>query len=714
MELTSGESRADAPEPSGPPPISALGCLSVRSDGRSLELGPPRQRAVLALLLIGAGSVVSVDSIVSRIWGDTPPATAHATLQSYVSRLRRLLADCVLPDDSRPQLLYRQPGYVLVIAPEQVDVHRFERAVRTGSGLARRGRVEEAHAVLAAALEWWVGAPYEELNAYDFAVQEAARLDQLRLSAVESWAQCVIQLGREEDALHTLAVEARRNPLRERLTGLFMHVQYRLGRQADALRTYDDTRRALADEIGAAPGKELAALHAAILRQDGSLDRTHEATLPATAPTGADGHLTADRTDILHLVTASATDRVTIPAPRSYTARGRDTGTQQCHEEAAPPLFVGRDEELRALRESAKGAFGTSGRVAFVVGEAGSGKTRLVSELTHALPGSVHTLWTSCSENEDKPDYWPWTTLLRGLNALWHERMARLPGWVRHSLAHLVPEVSPDTCRAPRHEPSARAATVRLYGDDRFTLHDAVCQTLLRTVREPTVLVVEDVDRADAPSLALLRLLVEQLRAVPVLLVVTTRTFQLAHDPELRRAAAVILQSLDARRIPLDPLDLAATATLVERTLGQAPEPHLLHRLHRRTAGNPYFLGYLLHTRKQGLCADLDAAIPHELAGVVLQRLSGLPVGVRRVLELCAVMEDGCEQRVVEAMLRHEGIAADNVLMALHGGLLEPDPDGTDRVRFVHALVREAVRHDLENTLGAPSATTGARALSAG
>ncbi|MET8685105.1 BTAD domain-containing putative transcriptional regulator [Streptomyces sp. NPDC004732] len=681
-------------------------------DSRPLELGPPRQRAVLALLLIGAGSVVSVDSIITQIWGDTPPATANATLQSYVSRLRKLLADCVLPDGGSPQLLYQQPGYALVIDPEHVDAHRFERAVQVGGRLAQTGSVEEAHAVLSSALGTWVGTPYEELSAYDFAVQEAGRLEQLRLSAVESWAQCALRLGREEDVLHPLAVEAKRHPLRERLIGLYMHAQYRLGRQADALWTYEDTRRALADEIGADPGKALAALHAAILRQDCSLDRAPEVPVPdARADAPGDP---APRVAGPHPGTAAESGRITIPQPRPHTGQWGDTAVRQRSEEAAQPVFVGRDDELRALLDCAAGAFHTSGRVAFVVGEAGIGKTRLVSELTRTITDGVHAVWTSCSESEDKPDYWPWTMLLRRLSVLWPERVRRLPDWVRHSLARLLPEMCSDICDPADHEPSARPVTAPMSKGDRFTLHDAVCQALLRTVREPTVLVVEDVDRADAPSLALLRLFVEQLRSVPVLLVVTTRTFQLAHDAELRRASAVILQSLDARRILLNPLDVSATESLAKRTLGDSPEPHLLEMLHRRTAGNPYFLAYLLHARMQELGGDPDAGIPHELAGVVLQRLSGLPPGVRRVLELCAVMADGCEQRALEEALRHEGISTDSVLMALHGGLLEPDPSGAERLRFVHPLVREAVRHDLANPRPALSAADDVTAPSVG
>lgn len=669
-----------------------MGFLSVQSDGRNLELGPPRQRAVFALLLAKAGGVVSVDSIVSQIWGASPPPTAHATLQSYVSRLRRLLADCTLPDGSTPGLLYQPPGYALVLDPRHVDVHRFEQAVAEGRRLVREAALGEAHAALSAALESWAGTPYEELSAYDFAVQEAARLEQLRLGAIESGAHCALRLGHEEDILHALELEAKCHPLRERLIALLMHTQYRSGRQADALRTYDITRRALAEELGTDPGKELVALHTAILRQDSALDRMHDEPSPQTAPAAPDGSAPS-------VGPSGATLRVTIPRPGAKTPAGRsEAGSRQRSSPAAQPVLAGRDEELRSLLQSASDSFHTSGRVALVVGEAGSGKTRLLSELAHAAPDSTHTLWASCSESEDTPDYWPWTTLLRQICALWPERMHRLPGWIRHSLAALVPELCCDTRDAHGHASEDCPASRPLSKGARFTLHDAVCQALVRTVREPTVIMLEGLDRADAPSLALLRLFVEHLRSVPVLLVVTTRTFRLAYDAELRRAAAVILQSTDARRIRLDGLGLAATGELAAGILGGPPDPRLLHRLHHRTSGNPYFLVYLLRSLKHGLDRCLTTVIPHELADVILQRLSTVPAGVRRVIDFCAVMEDSCERRVVEAMMRREGVPLEHVLVALHGGLLQTDPCDAERLRFVHPLVKEAVRRALDNS----------------
>ncbi|MBY6306987.1 AAA family ATPase (plasmid) [Streptomyces clavuligerus] len=798
----SDEVRHDVPGLPGPSPsITVLGCLGVRADGRKLELGPPRQRAVFALLLINAGSVVPVDSIVFRIWGNSPPGAVTATLQSYVSRLRKLLAECVLPDGSTPELLHQPPGYTLALGTEHIDANRFEQAIRTGRRLSREEQHQEARAVLCQALLSWGGTPYEELSAYDFAVQEANRLEQLRLGAVETWAHCCLRLGRDEEVMDQLKPEVQRNPLRERLIGQLMQAQYRLGCQADALRTYEATRRALAEELGTDPGKELAALHAAILRQDNGLDRVVPASAPPSAgvgrgavtvsvpaqrsrpltrpvagrarvpgamtvaagagaaPASASGSVSASvsgsgsgsgsapasvPTFFPGSVSGSASVAASVAAPvsghvsgpgsafgsvalhRPQTLRGEPVhggaqGMRTGQVFPTLPPFVGRGDELRGLLESATSAFHTSGRVAFVVGEAGSGKTRLLSELERSVPDSVRTVWASCSESEDRPDYWPWTTVLRHLYAMWPERMHGFPGWLRRALAELLPEVGPEP-QGP-HSPdggeensgngdgagdgdSTPAHTLTLAPalapprsrEARFTLHDAVCQALLRTVREPVVIMLEDMERADAPSLALLRLLVEQLRTVPLLLVVTTRTFRLAHDAELRRAAAVILQSTGARRVLLNALDARATGELAGGMLGKAPDTLLVRALHERSAGNPYFLVQLLRSLRQGLAAAWETEIPDELAGVVLQRLSSVPPAVRRVLDICAVVERSCERRVIETVLRHEGIPLENVRTAVRGGLLEEDPDDPGRLRFVHPLVREAVWDDLENT----------------
>ncbi|MGV9315087.1 BTAD domain-containing putative transcriptional regulator [Streptomyces sp. NPDC003691] len=702
MHESSCEARPDLPGGSGPPPsITVLGRLAVRAGGRRVELGPPRQRAVFALLLINAGSVVPVESLVDRIWGDAPPGAAVATLQSYVSRLRRLLGGCVLPDGSTPALRYRQPGYTLGLAGEHTDAHRFERAAELGARLSRQERHQEAYTVLCRALFHWSGTPYEELSAYDFALQEANRLEQVRLGAVETWARCCLELGRDEEVVHRLKPEAERNPLRERLIGRLMQAQYRLGCQADALRTYEETRGVLAEELGTDPGRELAALHAAILRQDTGLDPACAAAPARPAPAAGPGPVAVAAPGPVVIHRPPSVRVAQAPAP----ARPVPRGTRPARPVPGPPPFVGRDDELRRLLESATGAFASSGRAVLVVGEAGSGKTRLLAELERSVPAGVPTVWASCSESEDRPDYWPWTTLLRNLYALRPERLRRLPVRLRRPLARLLPEVAPEPPGArdpaPGAHPSSRSA--------RFTLHDAVCQALLRTVREPTVIVLEDMHRADAPSLALLRFVTEHLRTVPLLLVVTTRAFQLSYDAGLRRAAAVVLQSADALSLRLTTLDLRVTTELARGVLGRTPDPLLVRTLHSRSAGNPYFLVHLLRSLVPGRPRTWEAEIPDELAGVVLQRLSGVPAGVRRVLGICAVVEGVCERDAVEAVMRREGIPPECLLMAVHGGLLRSDPAGPGLLRFTHPLVREAVCYGMDNALqpAAPAAAPG-------
>ncbi|MFI9274331.1 BTAD domain-containing putative transcriptional regulator [Kitasatospora sp. NPDC052896] len=669
MKLPTGQDAAGPENVDTAPPIAVLGAMSVRVGGEPLELGPPRQRAVLALLLINAGRVVPVPTIVGRVWGAAPPDCVKATLQSYVSRLRKLLVGHVFADGSRVELRYQAPGYLLAVSHERVDARVFERAVERGRVLVRDGHHGEAIKALTTALRMWKGTPYEDLDGYGFAVQEAGRLEELRLSAVEAWADAGMALGLAPDLLHTLERETKQHPLRESLVGQLMRVQYRVGRQADALQVYERTRTSLAERLGADVSKELQRLHQAILRHDPALDGARPA-LDGPDPGQGGRAVVARRPD------------------RSCGELGRP-----CRERVRPAAFVGRDLELRRLTTAAAGAFRGSGRTALVTGEAGLGKTRLVQELAHVLADEgVDLLRANCPSIADTPDYWPWIQLLRQVHARWPEVALELPARTRRALSPLLPELWPD--RGPEPEPAGPGGVHQLAGRARFDLQDAACQVLLRAAaRRPLVLVLEDLHCADAASLALLRLLTSQLPTVPLLLVATCRMFQLVDDPELRRTRATVLESTDGQEIRLTPLDPTGTRALATATLTDQPEPGLLRALHRRAGGNPYFLAHLLDQLEHGApWTELATGVPADLREVVLQRVAGLPAGIVAVLEACAVIGSG-PRAAVEAVVRRDGVPGEAVRTAVRGGLLHESPDG--RLRFAQPLVEDTIRHEL-------------------
>jgi DNA-binding SARP family transcriptional activator len=236
-----------------------LGPLEVCSAGESLALGGPKQRALLALLLLRANEVVSIDTLVEDLWDEERlPRTAPAYVQNCVSRLRKLFG--------AGRLETRPPGYVLHVDPEAIDARRFERLVRE----ARLLPVQERAASLRDALAIWRGAPLADLAFESFAQAEIRRLEELRLAALEERIEAELELGMHADVAGELEALARENAARERLRRLQMLALYRAGRQVDALAAYQEARLAL-DELGLEPSEELRALERMILVHDPSL-----------------------------------------------------------------------------------------------------------------------------------------------------------------------------------------------------------------------------------------------------------------------------------------------------------------------------------------------------------------------------------------------------------------------------------------------------------
>jgi DNA-binding SARP family transcriptional activator len=234
-----------------------LGPLEVAESGCLLPLGGRKQRALLALLLLRANQVVPTERLIDELWSGEPPPTAVKTVQVYVSRLRKVLgADA---------LATRQPGYVLPLAPGQLDLDRFE-------ALRAAGRLHEALAL-------WRGSPLADL-AYEPSLQaEIARLDELRLATLEARISADLAAGHASERVAELEALIAQHPLRERLRALLMVALYRSGRQAEALRAYRDTRRSLVGELGIEPSPELRLLEHAILRHDPELTDQRRARL---------------------------------------------------------------------------------------------------------------------------------------------------------------------------------------------------------------------------------------------------------------------------------------------------------------------------------------------------------------------------------------------------------------------------------------------------
>ena len=219
-----------------------LGPLEVTEEGRHLDLGAPKQRALLAVLLISANRVVSLDRLIDQLWGEEPPPRATGSLQAYISNLRRVLEPSRAPGQPPRVLVTQPPGYLLRVDPGDLDAARFETGAAEGRRLLGEGRPAEARDLLQAALGLWRGAALADFAFEDFARAEATRLEELRLAAVEDRLQAELDLGQHAAAVAELEAGVMTHPLRERLWGLLMVALYRSGRQADALRAFQAAR----------------------------------------------------------------------------------------------------------------------------------------------------------------------------------------------------------------------------------------------------------------------------------------------------------------------------------------------------------------------------------------------------------------------------------------------------------------------------------------
>src|SRR5436190_5046353 len=261
--------------------VGLLGGLEVLGDDeQGVEVAGAKLRALVAVLALHVGRVVPAEQIVDALWGENPPAAVRNGLQGLASKLRRALGSAEL-------VAMRGGGYALELPPEAVGVHRYEQLVAAGQAAAAAGDPSRAVVLLGEADSLWRGDALADFTYEEFAAATITRLSELRLAATEERLDLELELGRHQGAIGPLEELVAAHPLRERLRGLLMLALYRAGRQADALRIFQEGRRILGEELGLDPGPELRRLESAILAQDESLDITATGELTAVPP----GHL---------------------------------------------------------------------------------------------------------------------------------------------------------------------------------------------------------------------------------------------------------------------------------------------------------------------------------------------------------------------------------------------------------------------------------------
>ncbi|MEU7820178.1 BTAD domain-containing putative transcriptional regulator [Catellatospora sp. NPDC049133] len=343
--------------------VRILGPIEAAGLDGPAALSGARQRVLLAVLAVHAGTVVHQSRLIDALWGWDPPRTAVKTLHSHIARVRQALDACGLP----AALHTRHAGYVLDIPATEVDAHLFESRVAAARRHLVADAPESAARELREGLALWRGDALADGEPTGWAAAEAARLNEVRLCAEEDLWEAELRLGRHRGALGELERLLVTHPYRERLVGLSMLALYRCRRPAEALDAYRRLRARLADELGTDPGPDLQRLHTAILREDTALDLVAESGLPASSPP-------TEAAPPSSVPSGHAAIAPALPSPEPVPA-----------ELPAPPgHFTGRDDELSALDRLLEQE-GPQPRIAFVAGPGGMGKTALAVRWAHTV-----------------------------------------------------------------------------------------------------------------------------------------------------------------------------------------------------------------------------------------------------------------------------------------------------------------------------------------
>jgi DNA-binding SARP family transcriptional activator len=566
--------------------VRLLGPVDIVLDGVEQRISGLRRRALLAVLALHHGQVVSTDQLIDIVWGDAAGSVSTNTLQRHISYLRALLGD--------PGAVVAQPpGYRLDLPAEAIDAalaeQLIESATRAGTP-AERGRLAEQARGL------WQGEPLGGVAGIAWLEEHAQRLSDLRLRATHTLIDARLALGEHARVLPELELLAGRHALDERLQGQLIRALYRNGRQADALDAYHRLRRTLADEMGIEPGPELRDLATAILRQDSELDPP----VPTTAG-----------------------PKPTLAGPGPADGRVRLAGTP----------VVGRHDELTTVRDAVDSAARGRGGVVIAIGEPGIGKTRLAAETAQlaeragltVLRGRAGTL---------QAQFRPLTEALQSV--LRHDGVPDHPDLLpyRPALARLIPQWRAEAPAAPENS--------------LVVLAEAVLR-LLATLGRPhgCLLVLEDLHDADADTLAVVDYLIDNAGRERLLVLGTCRdtpgpALHLLRAAQQRRAATVVeLRRLDGGQV----LDLAASCLGVPAEAVPAP---VAERLWATADGVPLHIEELLAAMVADgvlawtgagwtVAAPMPAGVPASLQLTLVGRTDRLGPAAAGLLQVAAM-----------------------------------------------------------------------------
>jgi DNA-binding SARP family transcriptional activator len=623
-----------------------LGPLEVAEGNRVLDIGPRLPRTLLALLLIDANTVVSLDRLLDCLWGEHPPATAGTALQNYVARLRRVL-EGDRPARTPPRVVVTQaPGYVLRVDSDQLDACRFEALLETGRAQLGAGRYARAGRTLRSALSLWRGSPYADL-AFERCLQiEIARLDELRAIAAEALAEANLGAGDHMAAVADLERLAVAEPLRERRWELLALALYRSGRQVDALRALAQARRIVGEELGIDVSAALRRLEDSILAQDPSLDW------------GQASEIQLARRELA---------------------------------ESSPPVlerpFVGREGEREALRAALTGAIEGRGRVALVAGEPGIGKTRLIEVVAEEAAGhGALVAWGRCHQDEVAPAFWPWVEVIGSLMRDDEAAIRAALAGRAAQISQIVPAVKDLFDRELDPLPVLNADTARAH----------LCDALGQFVRalssqRPLLIVIDDLHWADGPSLEMLQLIAPQVRDARALVVCAYREVEAKTSVPVVATLARLGRQPAVTKLRLQGLSERDVGRLAEASASVVVDEDVARIIHARTEGNPFFVTELVTLLRPGDTSLVTTHIPTGVRETIDLHLATVPHDVRECLVVGALIGREFDLETVAAARQQDpNRTLEQLEAALSSGLLI-EGDEVGAYRFSHSLVRETI-----------------------
>jgi DNA-binding SARP family transcriptional activator len=658
-----------------------LGPFGVKCGKETLRLGGRRQKAVLALLTIHVGDVVSTDRIAHEIWSGHPPQSAVQTIHTYISRLRKILQGSQFKDD-QPEIIRRQdPGYILTVPRDAIDAHRFEETVAAASGHLTSGNPGDAAEELRRALNFWRGSPLADLDTEPFAAVESQRLDERRLEAIELLIEAELALAHHSRVVAELQDLVDRFPVRERFWAQLITALYRSGRQAEALAAYGRVRALLVEELGVEPGPELQQLELRVLEQSPDLDCN------------------------------SATDEV----PRIGSTTHFPLPSRLPHLPAIG--MVGRSRERQRLTDAYETVNADeSFRIVLIGGEAGVGKTTLVSSFAHAAweQGAV-VIYGRCDEDLLIP-YGPFVEAFAHYVAqAGDSAIGELGRDHLSALARLLP--------ALRERPGDLSDTKASDPDaERWLLYGGVVALMQSAAsRTPVVVLLEDLHWADRPTLQLLRHISSHLSG-RILLVGTYRDTELPFaDPVAETLVTLNTQTaalgLDQQvvRLSLSGLEEDEVVSFLGASAGHEMDQmglNLAHALHRETGGNPLFVAEVLrhlvethslvqeHTGRWVQTKDLsEVGLPESVRQVIQSRVRRLGEGAGRVLSTASVLGQEFEAELLASVIGSDEEVVLDVLEAASSAALTTEvSNAPGRYRFAHALIQHTLYEGLSAT----------------